>query len=208
MIRAVLFDMDGVLIDAKDWHYEALNRALELFGLEIDRDAHLATYDGLPTRKKLEILSKAKNLPRGLHGFINTLKQKYTVEIAHARCRPTFIHQRVMTQLKARDMKVAVCSNSIRNSVELMMELAQLTQYLDLIVSNEDVQQAKPHPEMYEKAIRTFGMKPEECLILEDNEHGIAAARASGAHVFVVVDPSFVVYEAIEERIASINAAS
>src|SRR2546422_8444783 len=55
MIKAVLFDMDGVLIDAKEWHYESLNRALDLFGMAIDRDAHLATFDGLPTRRKLEI---------------------------------------------------------------------------------------------------------------------------------------------------------
>jgi beta-phosphoglucomutase len=48
MIKAVLFDMDGVLVDAREWHYEALNRALRLFGMQIDRDAHLATFDGLP----------------------------------------------------------------------------------------------------------------------------------------------------------------
>ena len=56
-IKAVLFDMDGVLIDAKEWHYEALNRALALFGMPISRFEHLTTFDGLPTRKKLEMLS-------------------------------------------------------------------------------------------------------------------------------------------------------
>ena len=55
-IKAVIFDMDGVLIDAKDWHYEALNKALRLFGLEITRSEHETTYDGLPTKDKLEIL--------------------------------------------------------------------------------------------------------------------------------------------------------
>jgi beta-phosphoglucomutase len=53
MIKAVVFDMDGVLIEAKDWHYEALNRALKLFGYEISRYEHLTTFDGLPTRRKL-----------------------------------------------------------------------------------------------------------------------------------------------------------
>ena len=55
-IKAIIFDMDGVLIEAKDWHYEALNRALSLFGMEISRYDHLVTYDGLPTTKKLEML--------------------------------------------------------------------------------------------------------------------------------------------------------
>lgn len=205
-IQAILFDMDGVLIDARDWHYEALNRALELFGLAIDRDAHLATYDGLPTRKKLELLSKAKGLPIGLHAFVNELKQKHTLEIAYSRCKPTFVHQRAMAKLKERGMRTAVCSNSVRNSIELMMRLSQLDRYLDLVVSNEDVENPKPAPEIYLKAMNAFGLHPHECLILEDNEHGIAAATASGAHVMVIRNPSDVVYEVLEKRISYINA--
>ena len=76
-IKAVIFDMDGVLIDAKDWHYEALNRALELFGYTISRYDHLVTYDGLPTRKKLEMLTKERDLPKELHSFINEMKQQF-----------------------------------------------------------------------------------------------------------------------------------
>lgn len=57
-IKAVLFDMDGVLVEAKDWHYEALNRALDVFGLPISRSEHLSQYDGLPTRTKLKMLTE------------------------------------------------------------------------------------------------------------------------------------------------------
>ena len=99
-IKAVLFDMDGVLIDARDWHYEALNQALSPFGLQIDRDAHLATFDGLPTRTKLDMLSKSRALPRGLHGFVNMMKQKYTVDMVRQRCHPVFQHQYALSQLK------------------------------------------------------------------------------------------------------------
>src|SRR5215470_2446674 len=88
MIKAILFDMDGVLIDAKDWHYEALNRALGIFGMEIDRDSHVAIFDGLPTRRKLEILSATRSLPKRLHPLIHDLKQAHTRELAYARCRP------------------------------------------------------------------------------------------------------------------------
>ena len=70
-IKAIIFDMDGVLIDAKDWHYEALNRALKLFGYNISRYDHLVTFDGLPTRKKLEMLTREHGLPPSLHGFLN-----------------------------------------------------------------------------------------------------------------------------------------
>jgi beta-phosphoglucomutase len=91
-IKAVLFDMDGALIDAKDWHYEALNQALELFGMQISRFDHLVTYDGLPTKKKLEILTVERGKPKALHQFINDMKQEFTFKYAYAECKPTFNH--------------------------------------------------------------------------------------------------------------------
>lgn len=206
MIKAVIFDMDGVLIEAKDWHYDALNRALQLFGFEINRYQHLTTYDGLPTSKKLEMLSMESTLPRELHKFINEMKQEYTMEIVHAKCRPSFVHEFALSRLKGMDYKLAVASNSIRKTVEVMMEKAKLSPYLDLMLSNEDVTQAKPHPEIYTKAINHFGLDPKECLIVEDNDNGIRAATAAGAHVLPVTEVSDVNIENILARINAINA--
>ncbi|WP_454866435.1 HAD family hydrolase [Pseudomonas umsongensis] len=206
MIKAVIFDMDGVLIEAKDWHYEALNKSLRLFGHTISRHDHLTTYDGLPTSRKLDMLSVERDLPLELHNFINEMKQEYTMEIVYAQCKPTFVHQYALSSLKNLGYKLAVASNSIRNTVEVMMEKARLDQYLDLKLSNEDVEHAKPAPDIYTKAIRSFGLSPDECLIVEDNENGIRAARASGAHVMVVEGVEDVNLENITSRIQEINA--
>lgn len=73
-------------------------------------------------------------------------------------------------------------------------------------LSNEDVEHAKPAPDIYTKAIRSFGLSPDECLIVEDNENGIRAARASGAHVMVVEGVEDVNLENITSRIQEINA--
>lgn len=185
-IKAILFDMDGVLIEAKEWHYEALNRALKLFGLPISRFDHLTTFDGLPTLKKLELLTIERGLPKELHGFINEIKQQFTMEIVHSRCKPMFVHEYALSNLKSMGYKLAVCSNSVRNSVETMMRRSALANYLDFMVSNEDVNIGKPDPEMYLFAIAQFGFNPSECLIIEDNENGIKAARASGGHLLIV----------------------
>ncbi|AIL64399.1 HAD family hydrolase [Pseudomonas alkylphenolica] len=206
MIKAVIFDMDGVLIEAKDWHYEALNKSLRLFGHTISRHDHLTTYDGLPTSRKLDMLSVERDLPFELHNFINEMKQAYTMEIVYAQCKPTFVHQYALSSLKNLGYKLAVASNSIRNTVEVMMEKARLDQYLDLKLSNEDVEHAKPAPDIYTKAIRSFGLSPDECLVVEDNENGIRAARASGAHVLVVESVEDVNLENITRRIQEINA--
>jgi beta-phosphoglucomutase len=206
MIKAILFDMDGVLIDAKDWHYDALNRALEHFGYTISRESHLSTFDGLPTRQKLLMLSNANDLPRGLHDFLNTLKQSYTLEISYQRCKPVFNHQYALSKLKADGYKLAVCSNSVRQSIEAMMKLSALNPYLDLIVSNQDVVKGKPDPEMYLTAMQTLNVNPKECLILEDNEHGIQAAIASGGHLLKIGIPDDVSYHAIKTKINEVEA--
>ncbi|MCZ8168806.1 HAD family hydrolase [Flavobacterium sp.] len=206
-IKALLFDMDGVLIDAKDWHYEALNKALRLFGTEISRYDHLVTFDGLPTKKKLEMLSLEGGFPRKLHGFINDLKQVYTMEMVHAKCKPSFNHQYTLSKLKEEGYHIAVCSNSVRNTIEIMMQKANLTQYLDFFISNQDVTHGKPNPEIYQKAIQRLGLQPEECLIVEDNENGIKAALASGAHLFKVETVDDVQFTAIMNRINEIEHA-
>ena len=208
IIKAILFDMDGVLIEAKDWHYEALNRALALFGMPISRVDHITNFDGLPTSKKLEFLSLERGLPNELHEFINTMKQKYTMEIVHTRCKPFFAHEYALSRFHALGYKMAVCSNSVRNSVVTMMNYASLTEYLDLMVSNEDVSSGKPDPEMYLKAMAHFKLQPEECLIIEDNENGIKAAKASGGHLHVVRHTGEVNFENIHNRIKKIEAGS
>lgn len=207
-IRSILFDMDGVLIDAKDWHYEALNVALRLFGLEISRDEHLAVYDGLPTRRKLEILSRSRQLPRELHDFINKIKQRETLKLTVQRCQPLFHHQYALSKLKRDGYGIAVCSNSISATIQEMMERSALLPYLDFFLSNEDISRPKPDPEIYTTAMRRFGLDPQECLIIEDNEHGIQAARASGGHVMVVGTVNDVTYDRIKQEIARAEAAA
>lgn len=205
LIKAVIFDMDGVLIEAKDWHYEALNRALNIFGHKISRYDHLVTYDGLPTIMKLEMLSKEKGLPRELHTFINELKQKFTMELVFSNCKPVFIHEYALAKLKSEGYKIGCASNSIRESIEVMLTKSNLYHYMDVIFSAQDVSEPKPSSEMYDLAISELGLTPIECLIVEDNENGIIAAKSSGAHVMIVEDVTEVNIINIKNRISLIN---
>jgi beta-phosphoglucomutase len=205
MIKGIIFDMDGVLIEAKDWHYEALNKALRLFGYEISRYDHLTTFDGLPTGKKLEMLSVQYGLPRELHGFINEMKQAYTMELVNSLCKPMFVHEYALSRLKAEGYHLAVASNSIRSTVAIMMQQASLEKYLDVMLSASDVTKPKPDPEIYLTAIAKLGLTPQECLIVEDNENGIRAARASGAHVLEVKEVHDVNHANISRRIQDVK---
>ena len=182
-ISCVLFDLDGVLIDATEWHYEALNRALGLFGFEISRYEHLSTYNGLPTREKLQMLTVEKGLPAAIHGMVGRLKQIYTRDEILAKCRPTFEKEYMLHRLRREGFRLACCSNSIRESLELMIRQSGVSECFEFLMSNEDVGHPKPDPEIYVKAIDRMGVSPDEVLIVEDAPHGVEAARRSGAYV-------------------------
>ncbi len=196
--------MDGVLVDAREWHYIALNKALNKFGFTIDRASHLQTYDGLPTHAKLTILSEVQNLPQSLHPMINSLKQSYTMSIAYNSCKPLFHIQYCLSQLKAHGYLISVCSNSIKPTVNTFLQLSGLLPFIDSILSNEDVSMPKPDPEIYISAMNNFGLTPSQCLIVEDNPNGIQAAKASKANVLVVSDPSQVTIDNLLSKINSL----
>jgi len=187
--KAVLFDMDGVLIDARDWHYDALNEALRIFGVEISRSDHLSRFNGLSTRKKLDMLTSDGVIPHELHEAIQSIKQDRTLRIAAQMCFPIVSHQVLITRLKALGIKVGLVTNSIRKSSEFMLEYAGLLKFMDVVVTNEDVLEGKPNPAGYLLAMQKLQVLPSETIVIEDGEYGILAAEAAGATVIKVNDP-------------------
>lgn len=165
--------------------------------MEISRYDHLVTYDGLPTKRKLDMITMERGFARELHAFVYEMKQIYTMEIVYTKCKPRFYHEYALSKLKSQNYKIAVCSNAIRNSVEVMLKKAALLDYLDFFISNQDVTKGKPDPEMYNMAIERLSLKPSECMIIEDNDKGIQAAKASGAFVMEVDSVDEVNYQNI-----------
>ncbi|MBN2122170.1 HAD family phosphatase [Candidatus Micrarchaeota archaeon] len=205
MVKAIIYDLDGVLVDATEWHYEALNRALHVFGFIINRQEHVSFYNGLPTRKKLEVLSKEKGFPLALKEFVNSLKQVYTRQEILRNCTPHFEKQFMLAKFRKEGVRQIVCSNAVRDSVDLMLRQSGLMEYLEFFIGNDEVQKPKPDPQMYQIAMEKLGLKPEEVVIVEDSPHGIEAARASGAHVCVVSGFKEVRYDKLKSFIDSIG---
>lgn len=188
MIKAIIFDLDGILVDATEWHYEALNKALGLFGYTIGKDDHKKVYNGLPTNEKLKIMSKKQGLPFELHEIIKAMKRKYTDEIISQKCRPNHAKQLMLTHLKNKGYKLACASNAQKYSVLNMLKMSQIDHFFDHIMGNDEGYKPKPAPDIYLAAFKKLGIKPQEGIILEDAPHGIEAAKASGARVIAVRD--------------------
>lgn len=184
--KAILFDLDGVLVNMPDGHYEALNKALSLFGAKIEKSEHYSYFNGLPTKKKIEELERQGRVPTGLRDMINSVKQKYTKEIIPHHCLPDYSKIILLTQLKNHGMLLGCCSNSMKETLHLMLKSAHLFDYFDIVIGNDEVENPKPHPEIYHLACKKLGLSAQECIIVEDSAHGIAAAKSSGAHVIEV----------------------
>jgi HAD superfamily hydrolase (TIGR01509 family) len=201
--KLIIFDLDGVLVEAKNIHFDALNEALgEKYA--ISWAEHLSTYDGLKTNQKLEMLSERKGLSTELHKQVWEKKQRLTLQKLK-ELKPNQTLQSVMNALSEDGYKLAVCSNSIRKTVLTVLSKLGIMEFMDYIISNEDVQNSKPHPEMYWRAISKMGCLPEETLIVEDSPYGLLAAYRSKAHVLRVNNPQEVTYTNIFKKLTQIE---
>lgn len=200
--KLIIFDLDGVLVEAKNIHYDALNEALG-DDYAISWNEHLSIYDGLKTIQKLNMLSERMGLSRDSHQQIWERKQKITLD----KLGKLEINSYLVSVFRklSKDYKIAVCSNSIRKTVLTVLSKLGLMEYMDLIISNEDVNNSKPHPEMYWKAISMMGCLPEETLIVEDSPYGLLAASRSNSHILRVKNPSEVTIENINHKLKEIE---
>jgi HAD superfamily hydrolase (TIGR01509 family) len=203
MINLIVFDLDGVLVDAKTIHYDALNSALgEKY--EISWNEHLSTYDGLKTTQKLEMLSQNKGLPKELHSKIWKDKQEYTLNILRTlKPNPYLIN--LFKKLSDDGYKLVVASNSIRKTVLTVLSKLGIMEFMDYIISNEDVLNSKPHPEMYWRAMSRMNSLPENTLIVEDSPYGLLAASRAKAHTLRVKNPTEVTDENIYNKLKQIQ---
>lgn len=198
-IKLICMDLDGVLVDARDIHYTALNRALEDIDPKyiISREEHLSTYDGRSTSIKLDMLNKSKGLPTNTFNAIWTKKQEYTVEEIE-KFEPDLRLQVILEKLVEEGYTLVVASNSIRFNILKMLEKKGLLPYISYFFSNQDVVHTKPHCEIYLRAMLACGVGPKETLILEDSHIGRTSALNSGAYLCPIINPNDVTYEKIK----------
>ena len=206
MNKLCIFDLDGVLIDSRDLHYHALNDALEKVGSEyvISREEHLSVYDGLNTTKKLKLLTVNKNLPTSSYDQVWKDKQTATFDLLKAFTLDQRLRSH-MQKLKENDIKIAVASNSIRETIKLSLLNIGVMDMVDYYVSNEDVLRTKPFPEMYWKCMTALNALPRNTIIFEDSHIGRQGALDSGAHLIPVKDMCDLTVDKIDEAIDTLN---
>lgn len=190
MKKLIIFDMDGVLVDACEWHKEALNESLmEIRGISISDHDHYTIYNGLPTKIKLKKLYDLGFLLESDIQKIEDLKQKKTIDIINNNADKRQEKIELLQFLKNNNYIIACYTNSIRNTAELMLEKTGILHLFDLLITNQDVKNPKPDPEGYNKIINFFKLTPKDTIIIEDSPKGIEAATKTGSVVIIVKNP-------------------
>ena len=196
-IKGLIFDLDGVLVDTKIIHFDALNFALKTLNIEqISFKDHLNIYDGLPTIEKLKILNKKKKLKKKYFKKIINLKQNKTKFFLNKHLKFNNKIYKTFNKL-SKKYKICIATNAINQTLEICIRKLKLKRFIFKSFSNTDVLNNKPHPEVYLRCLVDMGLKPNETLIFEDSSHGVLAAQESGCHLFTVKNLSDITYSRI-----------
>ncbi len=188
-IKLICFDLDGVLVNSRLLHYETFRDAFKsLTNRELSWDEHEREFDGLSTRKKIEKCIE-KGILTDVQGNELYEKKQALTQLALPRAiQPREGLKLLLSTLKNQGFILYCCSNSIRETLDKSLDLLEVREMFTKTLSNEDVTEPKPSPQMYQKAMELANVTPHETLIVEDSKVGRQAAHASGAFVLEVED--------------------
>ena len=196
MLRAVIFDFDGVIADSEFLHYKALNKVFNLHGVHVPKDVHWEKYLGYTDIENIQAVSEdyhldlsprqVKELARKKTEFFNELVREETAILDGVEI--------LIRMLRKHAVRRAVCSGAIRNDIEQMLAGSDLMDAFEVIITAEDVRKGKPDPQGYILALKRLNqdekdpIQAADCVVIEDSHWGLAAASSAGMHPVAVTN--------------------
>lgn len=204
MIRALLFDLDGVLVDAMSIHRQAFLEALDQeAGIYFDARQHDEFLAGRPTREKLRLLVEKGLIPADRQEAIYRAKQERTADLVRVQVLPDRRITALLTELKRR-FKLGVVTNCTQSNAAQLLGAAGLRDFMDVVVCNEHAK-PKPAPDGYKLACALLEVGAEEALAFEDHDLGMTAAFRAGLNCIKVETPAHLTLELVEDALGQVK---
>jgi len=188
MIKAAIFDMDGVIVDSEPMHIEAEKRILLKYGVEISAD-ELRTYTGTTAESEFADLIRKYGLKTTVDRLFRE-KEAVLFDLLERRTEPTKGVIKLIKSLKQQGLKLAIASSGHRKLVHYFLRKLKIVSLFDSIVCAEDITRSKPDPEIFLKAAKNLSLDPAECVVIEDSTLGVTAAKSAGMKCIAFRNPN------------------
>ncbi|UCC96358.1 MAG: HAD family phosphatase [Phycisphaerales bacterium] len=196
MLRAVIFDFDGVITDSEILHLRAFNRSLVPYGIEISTKDYYTNYLGFSDFDCYRALVENGLLNINEQQIAGVIRQKSRIfeELTRTEGRTIEGVHEFLRMLQESKVPMAICSGSLLTEIEVMLDEAKLRHFFAVIVSAEQVKEGKPSPEGFLLALQKLNKKlplpiaAGECIVIEDSRWGLEAGNAAGMHTIAVTN--------------------
>jgi HAD superfamily hydrolase (TIGR01509 family) len=185
MIKGILFDFDGVLVQSEPLHMATFLELLAPYGVKVPPERWYREFAGTGSRHIFEVLVKEHSLPLSVDDLVAQRKSLYESKVRAGMLKETPGAKAFLEHIRGTELRVAIVSGSHRTNVQAALSVLGLGRF-DLIVSGDDLKERKPDPAPFLHAAKTLGIKPSECLVFEDSVSGCEAARRAGMRLVFV----------------------
>ena len=177
MVKAIIWDMDGVIVDSEDYHHAGEIATFKHFGVEVDEDLN-KQYKGTPLREHFQGLREKLDVEVPLDELLD--KQNEHIHKMYSEDVELFGDVKDVLFLLKKDYKQALATSSERKLVEVVLERFGLKSAFDEITCGNEVSAGKPDPEIFLKSAEKLGVEASECVVVEDSFNGIKAGKGAG----------------------------
>lgn len=186
MIKAVIFDMDGIIIDSEPIQSKSYELVLQKYGITPEYNADgLIQVLGVHSEGNWKLLKNKHKISESVYK-LKEKKQEVYLELIKNNLSPMPGLINLLKFFKKKSLPLAIASSSTPKQISIIVDLLKISDYFDVMISGEEVKRGKPHPDVFLEAAKKLGVKPETCLVLEDAETGVLAGKAAGMKVIAV----------------------
>ncbi len=190
MLRGVLFDFDGVVVQSEGLHRETFMELLAPYGVSVPEERWYREFAGTGSRHIFEVLVRENGIKADVGSLVEQRKKLYEARVRNGALKETPGVRQFIALLRKKGIKTAIVSGSHRTNVAAAISVLHLDGLFDAIVSGDDLKERKPSPMPFLRAAELLGLKPQECVAVEDSVSGCASAKAAGMRLVVVRSPA------------------